>query len=345
MAGGDTLLVGDGVYTEGIDFIPSGSSGAPTIIQGVTVRGARMRPNNISIDCIVLLRTNQQYITIDGLILDGSNGSGTRLSGWPVCNEDAGSPSTSANHLTVQNSELTLGRHSGMLIGGTVWNVRNNDIHHNGTDTTFDHGMYFEGDHSFVIGNTIHDNACYNLQNYSSGGANPTDNTFSQNIFYGSRCGVTLPMGANHLFSNNLSYNDGDGTACGLVGFGTNTRVYNNTVTGSAGGGMCTNAGNDVGVEITNNIVYNNTGGQISVVNATLSHNLTTNPLFTGGGVYTLQAGSAAIDAGVTLAAVPIDLAGTTRPQGSAYDIGAYESGGGGPPPSTSMAFRVGSMN
>src|SRR5207302_750960 len=38
-----------------------------------------------------------------------------------------------------------------------------------------------------------------------------------------------------------------------------------------------------------------------------------------------LQAGSPAIDAGITLAQVPVDADGVSRPQGKAYDIGAYE--------------------
>jgi hypothetical protein len=39
-----------------------------------------------------------------------------------------------------------------------------------------------------------------------------------------------------------------------------------------------------------------------------------------------LQSGSPAINAGLTIASVTDDYAGTTRPKGSAYDIGAYES-------------------
>ena len=38
-----------------------------------------------------------------------------------------------------------------------------------------------------------------------------------------------------------------------------------------------------------------------------------------------LQAASPAIDAGLTLADVPVDYAGTTRPQGLRFDIGAFE--------------------
>ncbi|WP_353329998.1 choice-of-anchor Q domain-containing protein [Bacteroides sedimenti] len=40
---------------------------------------------------------------------------------------------------------------------------------------------------------------------------------------------------------------------------------------------------------------------------------------------WALKTGSPLIDKGMTIASIPDDIAGTTRPQGSAYDIGAYE--------------------
>jgi parallel beta-helix repeat protein len=48
---------------------------------------------------------------------------------------------------------------------------------------------------------------------------------------------------------------------------------------------------------------------------------------------YHLKVGSPAIDAGTTLAEVTDDIEGTSRPQGSAYDIGCYEAPSGPVPP------------
>ena len=66
------------------------------------------------------------------------------------------------------------------------------------------------------------------------------------------------------------------------------------------------------------------------------THSLTGNPLFnySTSSDYTLQAGSPCINAagGVPAVASP-DAAGTTRPQGSAPDMGAYEYGGAPTPP------------
>jgi hypothetical protein len=52
-----------------------------------------------------------------------------------------------------------------------------------------------------------------------------------------------------------------------------------------------------------------------------------TNPSFVnlGSNDFSLQSTSPAIDAGTTFASTPTDFLGTSRPQGSAYDIGAFE--------------------
>ena len=51
---------------------------------------------------------------------------------------------------------------------------------------------------------------------------------------------------------------------------------------------------------------------------------------------YQLAAGAAAVDAGVGIADVKVDRQGTKRPQGKAYDVGAYErTSGTSPDPST----------
>jgi hypothetical protein len=63
------------------------------------------------------------------------------------------------------------------------------------------------------------------------------------------------------------------------------------------------------------------------------THSLTGDPLFNSG-AYTLQASSPCKDAaGGVPAVVSPDAAGTVRPQGSAPDMGAYESGGAPTPP------------
>ncbi len=61
-----------------------------------------------------------------------------------------------------------------------------------------------------------------------------------------------------------------------------------------------------------------------------MQNNLTTDPNFVNpaAGDFGVQAGSPAIDKGMTLAQVPDDFTGKKRPEGAAYDIGAFEGAG-----------------
>jgi len=54
--------------------------------------------------------------------------------------------------------------------------------------------------------------------------------------------------------------------------------------------------------------------------------NIRQDPLFAGSGNYHLQTSSPCIDTGTSLGAPSDDLEGTARPQGSGYDMGAYET-------------------
>src|SRR2546429_5614567 len=96
---------------------------------------------------------------------------------------------------------------------------------------------------------------------------------------------------------------------------------------------------------IQNNIFYQpgqNVGISGTTSGAHIDHNLSTGTVG-GGGIgsnientdpqfvnpsaldFRLQAGSPAIDAGVTLSYVSSDVLGVSRPQGAADDIGAFE--------------------
>lgn len=71
---------------------------------------------------------------------------------------------------------------------------------------------------------------------------------------------------------------------------------------------------------IVNNLLYNNHASGISLYAIGGTHGSSNN----GGGK--LKAGSTAINTRTALTAVPADILGIKRPQGTAYDIGAYEA-------------------
>ena len=70
-------------------------------------------------------------------------------------------------------------------------------------------------------------------------------------------------------------------------------------------------------------------------------HSTTVNPALDAANLYKPLANSPAIDHGMTIAEVPADYLGAPRPQGSAYDIGAYEVAGAPPPPNPAVSITA----
>lgn len=107
-----------------------------------------------------------------------------------------------------------------------------------------------------------------------------------------------------------------------------NNTVYANTRYGVRVDWPSTRAS---GIHAQNNIAWLNGYGDWSVAAgsaATADHNLWgTDPKFVNAaaGDFHLRAGSPAIDTGSAAGAPSVDLAGTSRPQGAGFDIGAFE--------------------
>src|SRR5262249_5336155 len=82
------------------------------------------------------------------------------------------------------------------------------------------------------------------------------------------------------------------------------------------------------GTTVANNIIQMGAVFDTPPAGGTFTNNkINTNPLFVNTATfdYHLQTGSPAIDAGLTLTMVSNDFEGHSRPQGPAFDIGAYE--------------------
>jgi hypothetical protein len=163
--------------------------------------------------------------------------------------------------------------------------------------------------------------------------------------------------GTNHLIYNNILY--------ALLAHGINTApstavsglgIYHNTIhgTGSVHSAIANNSG-QTGMVISNNLIYqanknidNLASGTVFQTNfcttLTTGCEFSGDPLFVNpaGRNYSLQATSPALNAGTTIAAVTTDFLGVTRPQGTAYDIGAYERlGGDTTPPAAPTGLTV----
>jgi len=138
-----------------------------------------------------------------------------------------------------------------------------------------------------------------------------------------------------HQFYNNIICNSGNTSAfVGIaVQYGASTDnilIANNTVYNLISGSATAifAASGKPSVQVRNNIAYL-AGTGISA--DTKSNNMSSNPFFVNASAqdFRLQSGSAAIDAGATIQQVSLDYAGKPRPQGGAYDIGAYEGNSG----------------
>ena len=322
LSGGGTLIVYGGTYTEGLAGIPSGSSGVSTTIQAAAGETVTLQPSS-HLDCVIHIAPGQSYVTIDGINVDSNN-----QSTFGVCTDEV-----NVHHIIFRNFEIKNGTASGMITLGHHLEFRNLHIHHNGKDATYDHGMYQQASDSLIIGNQIHDNGGYGIQNYSSPstGITPTRNVYIGNVIYNQPSGgMWLVQGTDHVFSNNTIYNSATQPNAGaLVCCGTNTKIYNNIVANSGHAGIIVIGGNDKGAEIKNNITYQNKDGNIvNVTNAAVSNNLEVDPQSVNPpSDFHLRAGSPAIGAGLPLSSLSLTIASNSvlLPATGPVDIGAYQ--------------------
>jgi hypothetical protein len=147
--------------------------------------------------------------------------------------------------------------------------------------------------------------------------------------------GIQLSAGEVSLWNNLITGNlGGVAIAPGIL----NTEVFNNTIADNFGIGLTIDASADT-TQLTNNILFNNTGGNLQDDSASTvsTTNLTSDPDFLGGGDYRVTSTSAAADTGTPLTAFTVAFDGQPRPQGTEWDIGAFERAGAGAPPVTRM--------
>jgi len=343
IAPGDTLLIRGGTYP-GINsnntIIPTGSSwsNAPIIsaYPGETVTlnsGSNLAaPSDRG-------QSEIKYVIFDGIRFQASGGDA--LSFWGV-----------AHHIRIQNCEAfgSWGNLSGINMqngpaGGGSNEIINCKVHDNGdmsagsTSGMVGHGLYIATSNNLFDRLEVYNNAHYGMQIYCSG-CSPSGNIIRNSVFrnnglYLEGAGFTI-HGTNNQAYNNVSY----GNQYGISASGSGHKVHNNTVYGNSTVGLQFQGTSHV---VKNNIIYNNS----SLINdyssgITLSNNLTSDPQFVdvANGNFALRSSSPAINAGQALAEVTTDINGVSRPQGGAYDIGAFEYGGTTqtlPPPSNLM--------
>lgn len=347
----DDVLYISGDFIEhlsGANLVASGTAGHPIIIAGKPGQTTTLYMEGLS--QIDLYYTGKTYIEFRDLVIDGSFYTATP----PYSADDGLCAQVKDAHITLRNIEIKDCWGNGIQDDVGPNQYINLNVHGNGRVppaiySPGANGIYGTSSGSTVSGGTWWDNLCYAIRFVTSeaephrttnsvvDGVRIYNNGYGKGLGGASICGASgggVVLGdTGNTVRNSLIYNNFLGVeASGLSSKVTqDIKIYNNTIYGSTGAGITVgqNAGSN-NTSVVNNIVYGN-GSTISLLsqtNTTQTTNLTTNPSFTSAatGDFTLLTGSAAINAGTTIASVTNDFLGVLRPIAANYDIGAYET-------------------
>lgn len=345
--GGDTVI-GTGTFSESLeDKIPSGTNASSVFtFKCLTTLGCTVSRTGTNYN--IGFNTASHYIVIDGVVTTGGKG-----------NYFSAVAANTFHDITFSNGEWK-NHEVGMGISGsgarniTITNMLIHDIGHTATPCGpgFCHGIYISSnsDHWTVTNSTIYNSGGYGIQ---LNGTGTDDNTLKNNIIHDTYAGGhTIQSGDRNVIYNTVVYHTG--TEC-VIGFGADDLIYNNTCyqnglgSNAIGDGASTYGPGNGGINMqsgggticTNNLVISATGTALqgcptSTTNITSG---TASAIFTTpGSDFSLIAGASAIDQGTAIALVTTDIIGTTRPQNSVYDVGAYEFVTNVVPPACSFA-------
>lgn len=360
LAASDRLFIKTGTYDERLNNPPSGTALARTQLIAADGAGTVLvMPTTIN-GTVILGLTSQSYITFDGINFDATN----NVSPDDANTANAISLGASSDHIKFTNFELrntgvaggsTGNPGNGFGVAGTNHEFTNCNAHDNGkaTDGVWTAGayaFYFGSGSGHVVDNcTIHHNGGYGVHIYGS----PSSTTVKNSTIYAnnqvstiSTAEIIVASGSGHRVYNNVIR---DGLRGGIQVYTgcSSCLIFNNTITRNQGYGISVQAG--TGAVVRNNIIVDNNlanGGAVNLedvgtattksnnlcfgMGGTAGCNVTTNPVFVAplADNFQIQTTSPAKDAGFDMSAstsVTTDLLGTTRPQGSQWDIGAYE--------------------
>ncbi len=326
MVAGDLLLVRGGTYNQSIRKfeinIPSGTSYTNAItVRNFTGESPIIAPGNGTLlDLNYSSSGSLHYLILDGIVFDGQ-----------FTNESIFFDGVTVDHLRFINVTIRNSLHQGIsgFDGSNSIEIIGCDIHNNGTNPHFDHGIYIATPNLLVDGCDIHNNLAYGIQIYHSGaGATLTNGTVIRNssIHNNGEGGNTLNHGNGLDFYNNTVYNN---VANGVdISYNNaNFRVYNNTIYGNGGSPVAIGDAQAQNAVIDNNIFWQNGINNITSNGGTFtqSNNLTSNPIFVNQGSFDfhLQSNSPAIRGGTSSLYPATDKDGSLRT--TPPDIGAYQ--------------------
>ena len=351
---GETVQVHDGTYA-GFVTVRDGTAASPILIQAAGANALVNSPGNGAGDNINI--ENTDYVIVDGLRVANAGRTGIRV--------------VNSRGVIVRNNTITNSGMWGILTGFAVdLQILNNSS----SGAIGEHGIYVSNstspaDNPVVRGNVVFNNSFNGIQFngdcFLGGDGIISGAVIENNRVYGNGYkGFSLISLHDSLIQNNVIFGNGqrNGGAGGIhladePGCNDNSDnnvVVNNTIREPIITGIRISQG--AGNVIFNNIavsakpIVDEIGGNFidgaSNVQLTSSTGLFVNE---AGGDYHLAAGSTAIDRGrasyTAKSAPAVDFDGNSRPQGTAHDSGAYESGSGTPdttPPSVTVNQAAG---
>ena len=212
--------------------------------------------------------------------------------------------------------------------GGII--VENNLVHDIGrffvgengcgnTTTSLDHGMYVNGG--------------------SGGGGGAGNVTIRNNIFHDTHHGWGVQwypgsLSNIHVLNNTFAHcNESKSYTCIVLDASiTNSSIKNNVFYNPQGGKSIEAAGFSGSITVSNNLTsagaMHDQGSTPSGMSLTGNQLSTDAMLMNPSSDFRLRLGSPAIDRGETITSVVMDHRGSSRPQGTGYDVGAYEGSG-----------------
>jgi len=285
----------------------------------------------------------QSNVTITGNTIQnnqssGSNGCGGGISFFQEC-----SGTVTGNIITHNTASIDGG---GMMIYSANLSILSNRIDNNTAADGSGGGLVIERCNSMTVtGNTISNNVLSGTGSFLGAGIRCIySNAQIRRNFIQDNRGATWGGGinlyssdafiVNNLISGNQALNGG-----GIYfAQASSAQIHSSTIAGNtADSGAGIYVESSCHVTATNSIVWANNTQQIGgdgIFTATYcdiqggysgTGNLNSDPLFVGGDDYQLTSSSPCIDAGTSTDAPATDIVGTIRPQGSGYDMGAYE--------------------
>ena len=328
---GKELRIRGGTYTTTIDTLTTPITGGNSWLAPTRLTAYQNEPVTLALpvgQTVAVFHRNSatdHYILATGLTIDGMNRTGNNaLVFYP-----------GAHHIRYENTTIrnTANGFECVYIGDADnIELKTVTIHTCGTDGV---GVQGTVDGLLVETSTIHSTGNRAIWANVASGSN-TNLVISRNRIRdtgtaGTMPGIIVGPGTGALVVNNLLYDNDAGIQ--ILSGATETKIYHNTIASTTGVGIQCNSGAS-GVLVTNNIAFTTGGGILNNCAATLTTNLTTDPLFTNaaGDIYTLQDTSPAINMGTSLPAVTVAFDGVLRPQGPQVDIGAYERSTTTPP-------------